>query len=134
MSRIRTSIAITAGVAVAGCLLTLMVNGQTAPKTTTTIVEQTEYFALPGKAEEVYRWRIHACDVREKIGLPRGRVLRREGNSDTLADVMWQIEYPDDAARQRDLKIRAESPEFAAVREHMNTLTRDFERGFWQQN
>jgi hypothetical protein len=111
-----------------------MVGGQTLPKTTGAIVEQTEYFALPGKAEEVYRWRIHACDVREKIGLPRGRVLRREGDSDTLPDVMWQIEYSDDAARQRDLKIRAESSEFTAVRDHMNTLTRHFERGFWQLN
>ena len=134
MSRIRANIATTAGLAITGCLMTLMVGGQTVPKTTSTIVEQTEYFALPGKAEEVYRWRIHACDVREKIGLPRGHVLRREGNSDTLADVMWQIEYPDEAARQRDLKIRAESSEFAAVRDHMNTLTRHFDRGFWQQN
>jgi hypothetical protein len=134
LARIRKNVTMTAGVAITGCLLTLMVGGQTAAQATGAIIEQTEYFALPGKAEEVYRWRIHACDVREKIGLPRGRVLRREGNSETLADVMWQIEYPDDAARQRDLKIRAESSEFAAVRDHMNTLIRRFGRGFWQQN
>ena len=134
MSRIRINIVTTAAVAISGCLMALMVGGQTAPKAKSPVIEQTEYFALPGKSEEVYRWRIHACDVREKIGLPRGRVLRREGNSDTLADVMWQIEYPDEAARERDLKVRAESSEFEAVRSHMNTLIRHFERGFWRQN
>jgi hypothetical protein len=35
----------------------LMAGGQTPPKATSTIIEQTWYFALPGKAEEVYQWR-----------------------------------------------------------------------------
>ncbi|HVT59815.1 MAG TPA: hypothetical protein VHR45_15615 [Thermoanaerobaculia bacterium] len=133
MSRIRTNATI-AWVAVTGSLMTLMAGAQTAPKATSTIIEQTEYFALPGKAEEVYQWRIQACDVLEKIGLPRGHVLRRQGNSDTLADVMWQIEYPDETARQRNLKIRLESAEFAAVRDHMKTLISHSEQGIWQQN
>jgi hypothetical protein len=98
------------------------------------VIERTEYWALPGKADEVYRWRIHACDIRENIGLPRGHVLRRQGNSDTLADVVWQIEYPDEAGRLRDLKMREESAEFQSVRDHMHTLTRRFERGFWQES
>jgi hypothetical protein len=41
---------------------------------------------LPGKAEDVYRVRLHASDVLEKLGLPRGHVLRRQGNSETLPD------------------------------------------------
>ena len=108
------------------------------------IIEQTQYWALPGTAEEVYQQRMHACDVREKLGLPRGQVLRRQvadmsglrprqGDSEALPDVIWQIEYQNDAERIRDLKVR-EAPEFEEVRKHMGTLTRRFERGFWLPN
>src|SRR5580692_9177196 len=41
--------------AVAGSLMTPLTGGQSAPKAARTIVEQTSYFALPGKAEDVYR-------------------------------------------------------------------------------
>jgi hypothetical protein len=47
---------------------------------------------------------------------------------------MWQMEFPDDAARQRNLKVRLESSEFKAVRDHMKTLIRNAELGLWQQN
>ena len=118
---------------VAGSLMTLMAGGQSAPKAGSTIVEQTSYFALPGKAEDVYRVRLHACDVLEKLGLPRGRVLRRQGNSETLPDVMWLVEYPDEAAHQRSLKIRLESPEFKAVQDEMRTLISHGDLGVWEQ-
>jgi hypothetical protein len=113
--------------------MTLMAGGQSAPKAGSTIVEQTSYFALPGKAEDVYRVRLHASDVLEKLGLPRGRVLRRQGNSETLPDVMWLVEYPDEAAHQRSLKIRLESPEFKAVRDEMKTLISHGDLGIWDQ-
>jgi hypothetical protein len=116
-------------------LLALMACGQTAPRAGDSasgiIIEQDGYFALPGKAEEVYQWRIHACDVMEKMGLPRGRVFRRYGNSDTLPGVIWQMEYPDDAARQRSLKIRLDSVDFTEVRQHMGTLIRRADVGVW---
>ena len=83
MSGIWISAATIASFAVAGSLMTLMAGGQSAPKAASTIVEETSYFALPGKAEDVYRVRLHACDVLEKLGLPRGHVLRRQGNSET---------------------------------------------------
>ena len=134
MSRMRTSAASIAWLVVAGSLMTLTVGGQTAPKAAGTIIEQDEYFALPGKAEEAYQVRVHACDVLEKLGLPRGHVLRRQGDSATLPDVMWQMEFPDDAARQRNLKIRLESSEFTAVRDQMKTLIRHAELGVWQKN
>jgi hypothetical protein len=108
-----------------------MAGGQSAPKAARTIVEQTSYFALPGKAEDVYRVRLHASDVLEKLGLPRGHVLRRQGNSETLPDVM---EYPDEAGHQRSLKIRLESPEFRAVRDEMKTLISHADLGIWEQN
>jgi hypothetical protein len=69
--------------------MTLMAGGQSAPKAARTIVEQTSYLALPGKAEDVHRVRLHASDVLEKLGLPRGHVLRRQENSDRLPDAMW---------------------------------------------
>jgi len=46
--------------------MTLMAGGQRAPKADRIIVEQTSYFALPG----IYRLRLHACYVLEKLGLP----------------------------------------------------------------
>jgi hypothetical protein len=130
----RTRGATVAVVAVMGGLMALMAGGQAAPKASGTVVEQNAYFALPGKADEVYQWRLHASDVLEKIGLPRGHVLRRQGSSDTLPDVIWQMEFPDDAARQRNLKIRLESPELAAVRDHMKTLISRSELSLWHQD
>jgi hypothetical protein len=134
MSRAGRNAATIVKVVVTGGLLVLMAGGQTPPRATGAIIEQTGYFALPGKAEEVYQWRIRACDVLEKLGLPRGHVLRRQGNSDTLPDVLWQMEYPDEAAHQRNLKIRLDSAEFTEVRNHMTTLIRHGELSIWQQN
>ena len=102
MSGIWISAATVARFAVAGSLMTLMAGGQRAPKAAGTIVEQT--------------------DVLEKLGLPRGHVLRRQGNSDTLPDVMWLVEYPDEAGRQRSLKTRLEPPEFKPVRDEIKPL------------
>jgi len=133
MSGIWISAATIARFAVAGSLMALMAAGQSAPKAASTIVEQTWYVALPGKAQEVYRLRLHACDVLEKLGLPRGHVLRRQGNSETLPDVMWLMEYADEAAHQRSLKIRLESPEFKAVRDEMKTLISHGDLGIWEQ-
>jgi hypothetical protein len=133
MSGIWISGATIARFAVAGSVMTLTAGGQSAPKAGSTIVEQTSYFALPGKAEDVYRVRLHASDVLEKLGLPRGRVLRRQGNSETLPDVMWLVEYPDEAAHQRSLKIRLESPEFKAVQDEMKTLISHGDLGIWEQ-
>ncbi|MGA3235194.1 MAG: hypothetical protein ABSG03_02735 [Bryobacteraceae bacterium] len=114
MSGIWISAAMIARFAVAGSLMTLMAGGQSA--------------------EDVYRVRLHASDVLEKLGLPRGHVLRRQGNSDTLPDVMWLMEYPDEAGRQRSLKTRLESPEFKAVRDEMKTLISHADLGIWERN
>jgi hypothetical protein len=124
----------TCSVATWGVAVVLSVSGQNQSRASEAVIEQTEYWAKPGKAEEVYQWRLHACDVREQIGLQRGRVFRRQESSETLPDVVWQIEYPNEAARLKDLKARDGSPEFMAVREHMNTLTTHFERGLWRPN
>ncbi len=134
MRAIKSRAGIFAWIVVAGCLTGWTAGGQTASRSPGAVVEQDGYFALPGKADEVYRVRMRACDVLEKLGLPRGQVLRRQGRSDTLPDVLWQMEFPDDAARQRNLKIRLESPEFSAVREEMKGLIRRAELGVWQKD
>lgn len=102
------------------------------------IVVQNSYYALPGKEEEVYRWRLHASDVRAKLGLLRGRILRRiavaENVEDSLMlpDVIWECEYPSNEARLNERKRLAESAEFNEVKRHMKTLLRSFQRGIFE--
>jgi hypothetical protein len=74
------------------------------------IVVQNFYYALPGKAEEVYQWRLHASDVRVKLGLRPGRVLKikrglEDDGRDDFADVVWECDYPDAASRAADNKV-----------------------------
>ena len=47
---------------------------------------------------------------------------------------MWLMEYPDEAAHQRSLKIRLDSPEFTAARDEMKTLICHADLGIWGQN
>ena len=70
MSGIWISAATIARFAVAGSLMTLMAGGQSAPKAASTIVEQTSYFALPGKAEDIYRVRLSRLRCSRKTRPP----------------------------------------------------------------
>jgi hypothetical protein len=96
------------------------------------VIEQTAYFAKPGLVDKVYEQRIHANEVREKIGLSAGRIFRRVGGTGDLADVIWQLEYADQQALDHDLEVRAKSREFEQVRATMSTLTDKFSRGFYR--
>jgi hypothetical protein len=96
------------------------------------IIVQNYYYAKPGKVEEVYEWRIHASDVREKLGLRRGRVLKHIGGSGKQPDVIWECEYPDIASRDAELKSLEKNAEFDSVMEHMSTLIDHFDRAMWQ--
>lgn len=80
------------------------------------------YHPLPGKSAEVLKQRQLACDVRERLGLPRGRVLRRVRGSDDLAEIIWESEYTDAAAYDHEMDTQDASAEFMAVRRHMRTL------------
>jgi hypothetical protein len=98
------------------------------------IVVQNFYYALPGKADEVYRWRLHASEVRTRLGLAIGRVLRRtpasgaDAEDAELPDVVWECEYPNAKAREADLARLDGSREFDPVEAHMQTLIRRFRR------
>jgi hypothetical protein len=87
------------------------------------IIEQTSYYAKAGMAEAVYQQRIHASEIRQKIGLPPGQVFRRVGGTGDL---------PNADAMERDLDVRAQSREFEEVRVKMRTLYGNFSRGFYQ--
>lgn len=99
-----------------------------------TFVVQNYYYALPGKARDVYLWRLHASDVRAKLGLSRGRVLRRRPDPTTdkllpaLPDVIWECDYSSPEAREADVARLDKSKEFDEVEKHMDTLIRDFRR------
>jgi hypothetical protein len=102
------------------------------------VIVQMSYYAQPGMEAEVLAWRLHACDVLERLGATRGRVLRyREGprssgNTDH-PDVIWEGEFRDRESFDRYEKIAGSDPEFQSVRDHMSTLTRTGSgRRYWE--
>ena len=108
----------------------------TVPAVAGPIVVQNYYFALPGKSAEVFEWRLHASEVRAKLGLSRGRVLRRfpsaNGHDPAAPDVIWECDYPSRAARERDIALLSQSAEFDQVEKHMDTLLRKFDRALFE--
>jgi len=91
-------------------------------------VLQVFYYAKQGKADEVFSHRQHVSDLLEKLGLPRGRVMRRVGGSDDQPDVLWECEFPNVAARDHFLEVAGASLEFVEARKYMTTLVSKAER------
>ena len=104
----------------------------------TTTVVQMSYYAQLGKEQEVLAIRLSACDVLEKHGVTRGRVLTRgEGLRATKnasdPDVVWEGEFPDEASLKRYEEIADKHPDFMAARQKMSTVTRKpAERRYYQ--
>lgn len=96
------------------------------------VVVQNYYFPKPGKEEAVHELRLHASDVREELGLPRGAVLRRVEGPDSLPLVIWQNEYASVEERRRDSEAAVSAPAFQEVMDEMGTLLRHFERALWE--
>jgi len=120
--------------------IAVTLNGQAAdsvPAVAGPIVVQNYYFALPGKSEEVFEWRLHASEVRAKLGLSRGRVLRRiaapNGQDSAVPDVIWECDYPSQAAREKDIALLSRSAEFDQVEKHMDKLLRKFDRALFER-
>lgn len=105
---------------------------QSATQAERPIVVRNEYWAKEGLVDEVYRHRLHASDVRAELGLYRGRVLRRVGDSEHQPDVVWECEYPSLVARETDLRALGESGRFEPVMEKMGTLIKKFDRSVWR--
>jgi hypothetical protein len=115
-----------------------MAQQQTAPGTTTVV--QMSYYALPGKEQEVLSIRLSACDVLERNGVTRGRVLTRsEGLRETKnadnPDVVWEGEFSDAESLKRYEEIASDHPDFIAARQQMRTVTRiPAERRYYQMH
>lgn len=92
------------------------------------IVSLNFYYAHPGNEAAVLRQRVRACDVRAALGLPRGRVYAKTEGGDDWPDTLWRLDFPDMAAQDADMAVRAASPEFEAIRTGMRRLYRRFER------
>jgi hypothetical protein len=96
------------------------------------IVSFNFYYARPGLADAVLRQRLLACDVRDDLKLPRGRVLVRQTGSTDLPDVIWEQRFEDVNGHLSDMDVRAGSAEFEAVRAGMRQLCRRFERPLFE--
>jgi hypothetical protein len=90
------------------------------------------YYAKPGNEDAVLRQRLRACDVRDSIGVPRGRVLARTAGAADLPDVIWEHHFEDISGHHADMAARAASPEFEAIRAGMRKLYRRFERPLFE--
>ncbi len=98
------------------------------------LVVHNYYYARPGMADSVYLIRLEASAIRRRAGLVVGTVLRRTSGADSLADVIWEAEYPDSAARARDVAALDGNREFDAIQARMGTLIRRFERSTWMSD
>ena len=90
------------------------------------------YYAQPGNEDAVLRQRLYASDVREKLAIPRGRVMRRTAGAATLPDAIWELQFAEIAGHHADMAVRAASPEFEAVRAGMRKLCRRFDRPLFE--
>jgi hypothetical protein len=95
-------------------------------------VIQVAYYARPGRADEVFQHRRHVSDLLGKLGLPRGRVMRRAGGSADQPDVLWECEYASVSALDQALKAAVANPEFEEARKYMGTLILKGERRDWE--
>lgn len=100
-------------------------------QTSKPILVQNHYYPKQGKDKEVYEWRLHASDVRVKLGLPKGRVLRKTDGVNGPY-VIWECEYASLEERKKDVALIDQSEEFKKVQEHMGTLLDKFERSIWE--
>ena len=92
------------------------------------IVVQNHYFAAPGQRQAVLETRRAANACRARLGLPVGRTLVIARGSETVPDVIWELDVPDLAAWEADLAVLAASPDFEAIRAQQRGQLRHFER------
>lgn len=90
------------------------------------IVETTNYYAKPGAAADVLVHRRRGSALREKLGLPAGKIfVKLSGDG---PDVRWECTFATMAEFEADMDARAKSPEFGNQRKDMSGLLERFER------
>jgi len=93
------------------------------------IVERTQYFAKPGRADDVLAIRRKACALRRDLGLASGLIFTKApGSQADSPDVVWECRFRDAAAQQADLAARGASEAFEAVRREMTAAIDRFDR------
>ena len=96
------------------------------------IVSFNFYYAGAGLEDAVLRQRLRACEVRQNIGVARGRVLARTAGAADLPDVIWEHQFEDVAGHHADMAVRAASADFESIRAGMRKLCRRFERPLFE--
>ena len=109
-----------------------LASGHEAKQDQGSVVVLNMYYDIPGMEQEVLQTRLQASEIRQSLGLPGGRVLKRINDAQDLPTVMWEIEFPDIAAHDSDMDARAGSDAFADVRARMKKLIHRFERTLWR--
>ena len=97
----------------------------------TALVVQNVYFPRPGMEDEVLATRLEASAVRARLGLGTGRVLKRVNGPEDGPYLMWEAEYPSQAAREADVAA-LDGTDFERVSRHMGTLLDRFGRTVWE--
>lgn len=106
-------------------------------------VEQNFYYPSDGMAEQALAVRIKGEDVREKLGLPTGRVMIVEkatsghpssGKVEPLdmSYITSLTEYASEAEAASAKQALAASEEYVAIRSEMGRLLRHFETATWR--
>ncbi len=92
------------------------------------IIERTQYYAKPGLRPQVLEIRREACRVRVAMGLAAGSITTKQDDTSAGPDVAWSLAFTSSATHERDLAMRAASPEFASVRARMTAAIERFDR------
>ena len=92
------------------------------------IIERTNYWAKPGRRDEVLRVRRQASAVRRQLGLPMGTIFVKQNADDDGPDVQWECAFASRATNEADMAARAASADFDTARGAMQAVTDRFER------
>ncbi len=92
------------------------------------LVERTNYFARPGRVKDVLDIRRRASEIRVRLGLRPGTITLKVPDAESGPDVQWECGFGSPAAHEADMRARAASPEFEAVRGEMRSVVERFER------
>lgn len=94
------------------------------------ILIQNLYYPKPGKEKDVYKLRIKASEIISKLGLPSGKIYKRESVTERPY-VMWECKFNSKKDRDRFVLALKKSPEFSLVEIDMRKITSRFQRIVW---
>ncbi len=96
-------------------------------------VERTNYFAKPGRLDDVRRIRQRASEVRIELGLPAGTIYVKSDPAGEGPDVQWECAFASLDDNAKDMAARGASADFEQVRVEMGEAVEKFERHLIQR-